>query len=190
MRGGHLIDLDWYFDAISLAAPLDIDRGQRRLQGRSLLICASRCDTLAASHLPFRADTMPLAAKASSAVPLFYRTPVALKGVDYWDGGITDALPVEVAHAMGNDCIVVIRTQPRAPSARHWVLPNRLTPGRLKTTADHELASKHHKEAAKQLDAGDQGAADKNATAAIEHQSQATDCSKEAAKAHPDVKHH
>jgi len=82
-RGGHLIDLDWYFETLQKEAPLDLERGRQRLDGRSLYLCVSRRDTLKADYLPFRVDIVRQAIKASSAIPLFYRGGVAVDGVDY-----------------------------------------------------------------------------------------------------------
>ena len=112
-RGGNLIDLDWYFSALSQHMPLDIGQGMRRLEGRSFHLCASRCENLQAEYLPFESGSADLALKASCAIPLLYRDGVALGGVEYWDGGVADSLPVQAAHQRGSDCIVVIRTQPR-----------------------------------------------------------------------------
>jgi len=128
-RGGHLVDLDWYFDTLHHEAPLDFESGRRRLKGRSLHVCASRCDTLAAEYLPFHVGNLQQSLKASSAIPLFYRGGVAIDGVDYWDGGVADALPVQTAHARGSDCIVVIRTQPRESGNSLLTLPRGLGRG-------------------------------------------------------------
>jgi len=113
-RGGHMIDLDWYFDSLRREAPLDLQHAQKKLQGRALYIGVSRCDTLTADYLPFHVASLADSIKASSAIPLFYRGGVTLGGVNYWDGGLADALPVEAAHKAGSDCIVLIRTMPRA----------------------------------------------------------------------------
>ncbi|PRC92450.1 patatin-like phospholipase family protein [Solimicrobium silvestre] len=112
-RGGHLIDLDWYFDALNQDMPLNIEHGLRRLAGRSFHMCASRRETLEPDYLSFHSNDVVQSLKASCAIPLFYRRPVVLDGVDYWDGGVADSLPVQAAHSWGSDCIVVIRTQPR-----------------------------------------------------------------------------
>lgn len=112
-RGGHLIDLDWYFDALNQDMPLHVEHGLHRLAGRSFHICASRRETLEPEYLSFHSGNVMLAMKASCAIPLFYRHPVQLDGVAYWDGGLTDSLPVSQAHNMGSDCMVVIRSQPR-----------------------------------------------------------------------------
>jgi predicted patatin/cPLA2 family phospholipase len=111
-RGGHLVDLDWYFDAINQAMPLNLEYGMRRLKGREFHMCASRVDTLEAHYLSFRSNDIYLSIKASCALPLLYREPVVLDGVAYWDGGVADSLPVKVAHSQGSDCMVVIRSQP------------------------------------------------------------------------------
>jgi predicted patatin/cPLA2 family phospholipase len=112
-RGGHLIDLDWYFGTLSQDMPLNMGHGLQRLAGRSFHICASRRQTLEADYLSFHSRNVYQSLKASCAIPLFYRQGVVVDGVDYWDGGVADSLPVQVAHSWGSDCIVVIRTQPR-----------------------------------------------------------------------------
>lgn len=134
-RGGHLIDLDWYFDALHSEVPLDLQLAQHRLDGGSLYVCASRCDNLAAEYLPFHTERLPHAIKASSAIPLFYRGGVSIDGIDYWDGGVSDALPVEAAHARGGDCIVVVRTLPHSADQAQLKLPRNLRHQRLQQTA-------------------------------------------------------
>ncbi len=134
-RGGHLIDLDWYFDALDSEVPLDLQLAQRRLDGGSLHVCASRCDNLAAEYLPFHTERLPHAIKASSAIPLFYRGGVNIDGIDYWDGGVADALPVEAAHARGGDCIVVVRTLPHGADQAQLKLPRNLKHRKLQQTA-------------------------------------------------------
>ena len=134
-RGGHLIDLDWYFDVLDSEARLDLQAAQRRLDGGSLHVCASRCDNLAAEYLPFHLERLPHAVKASSAIPLFYRGGVSIDGIDYWDGGVADALPVEAAHARGGDCIVVVRTLPHGADQAQLKLPRYLNHQKLQQTA-------------------------------------------------------
>ena len=50
--------------------------------------------------------------RASSAIPGFYRTGVVLDGVNYLDGGVSDAIPVQEAAKQGAKTLVVIRTVP------------------------------------------------------------------------------
>lgn len=50
--------------------------------------------------------------RASSAIPGFYRSGVSLEGINYLDGGISDAIPVKEAARQGAKTLVVIRTVP------------------------------------------------------------------------------
>lgn|GEM_PF-43083 len=115
VRGGHLIDLDWYIDAISSSMPLAIDSAEKLLiDGREFLMCACRSDDYTPNYFaPTRESWLPVI-KASSAIPGFYRMGVDLDGISYQDGGISDAIPVEEAYRRGADTIVVIRTVPSA----------------------------------------------------------------------------
>ncbi|TDR71629.1 patatin-like phospholipase family protein [Paludibacterium purpuratum] len=134
-RGGHLIDLDWLFDTTGDAYPLDAERAARRLLRRDLRIVACRSDTLTADYLPFSADSWSTAVKASSAIPLFYRGGVTIDEANYWDGGVSDPLPLCAAHRLGADCIMVIRTLPASYAVKPLKLPPRLMKGRLSNMA-------------------------------------------------------
>ena len=134
-RGGHLIDLDWLFDTSAREMPLDVQRGARRLIGRKLLFCASHSDTLLPEYFPFHPETWSTAVKASSAIPMFYRGGIEIRGQNYWDGGVSDALPVEAAHRHGGDCVMVIRTLPASHAVKPLKLPDRLTRGKLSNLA-------------------------------------------------------
>ncbi|MDC9614975.1 DUF6363 domain-containing protein [Xenorhabdus khoisanae] len=113
VRGGHLIDLDWYIDTISEQLPLNISAAMRQFDaGREFYMCACRADDFAANYLhPDDKNWMDIV-KASSAIPGFYRNGVTLGDVTYQDGGISDAIPVQEAYRRGADTIVVIRTVP------------------------------------------------------------------------------
>ncbi len=50
--------------------------------------------------------------RASSAIHGFYRSGVSLEGINYLDGGISDAIPVKEAARQGAKTLVVIRTVP------------------------------------------------------------------------------
>lgn len=134
-RGGHLIDLDWLFETSNRDIPLDLQQGRHRLAGRDLYLCASRSDSLRADYLRFDIDDWDQTVKASSAIPLFYRGGVSVNGVNYWDGGVADALPVVAAHEYGGDCIVVIRTLPASHAVKPLKLPQSLTRGRFTNMA-------------------------------------------------------
>ncbi|PHM58773.1 patatin-like phospholipase family protein [Xenorhabdus sp. KK7.4] len=113
VRGGHLIDLDWYIDMISEQIPLNIPIAMDHFDdGREFYMCTCRADNFEASYFqPNESNWMEII-KASSAIPGFYRNGVTLDGIVYQDGGISDAIPVEEAYRRGADTIVVVRTVP------------------------------------------------------------------------------
>ena len=49
--------------------------------------------------------------KASSAMPVLFKTPLYIDSQHLVDGGVADAIPVEEAHRRGATRIVVIRSQ-------------------------------------------------------------------------------
>lgn len=134
-RGGHMIDLDWYFESLQREAPLDFAHAKKRLDGGAFYVCTSRCKDLQAEYHSCDVEHLEYSIKASSAIPVFYRGGVAINGVDYWDGGVSDALPVEAAHERGGDCIVVIRTLPSNADEAQFKLPRTLSHQKLQQTA-------------------------------------------------------
>ncbi|CDG22500.1 putative enzyme [Xenorhabdus poinarii G6] len=113
VRGGHLIDLDWYIETISAQLPLNIPVAMRQFEsGREFYMCACRADNFEPVYLHPDAQNWMDIIKASSAIPGFYRNGVTLDDVVYQDGGIGDAIPVQEAYRRGADTIVVIRTVP------------------------------------------------------------------------------
>ncbi|WP_116472911.1 patatin-like phospholipase family protein [Zobellella maritima] len=113
VRGGDLVDLDWYFEVLSGEHPLDIETGLQRLDGRELLFCSTRTRDVQACYFHPREVDWMTGMKASSAIPLFYRAGVQWQGERYQDGGIADAIPVQEAYRRGARTIVVIRTVPQ-----------------------------------------------------------------------------
>lgn len=114
VRGGNLIDLDWLVESTSRQMPLAMDFAARSFDaGKAFYMCACRQDDdyTAEYFSPTHQTWMDLI-RASSAIPGFYRPGVALNGVNYLDGGVSDAIPVQEAAKRGAQTIVVIRTVP------------------------------------------------------------------------------
>ena len=113
VRGGHLIDLDWLVDITSSELPLAVDVAHGHFDaGREFYMCACRSDDYSPAYFsPHQGNWLDYI-RASSAIPGFYRSGVELEGVNYLDGGISDAIPVREAARRGADTIVVIRTVP------------------------------------------------------------------------------
>ncbi|QEZ93395.1 patatin-like phospholipase family protein [Proteus sp. CD3] len=113
VRGGNLLDLDWYIDTTAKEMPLDIPTALRRFDaGREFYMVASRSDNFQANYFQPDEPTWLDIIKASSAIPAFYRNGVLFHDVVYHDGGISDAIPVREAYRRGCRTIVVVRTVP------------------------------------------------------------------------------
>lgn len=113
VRGGNLIDLDWLIDSTASTTPLAMSHAEALFdQGKEFYMCACRSDDFTADYFSPTSDSWLNILKASSAIPGFYRNGVEIDGVNYLDGGISDAIPVREAAKRGADVIVVIRTVP------------------------------------------------------------------------------
>ncbi|HFZ8994933.1 TPA: patatin family protein [Citrobacter freundii] len=113
VRGGHLIDLDWLVESTAGQMPLAMGTALELFEnGKSFYMCACRGDDYTPGYFaPTQQNWLDII-RASSAIPGFYRSGVALEGVNYLDGGISDAIPVKEAAKRGAKTIVVIRTVP------------------------------------------------------------------------------
>lgn len=113
VRGGNLIDLDWLMDSTSSQHPLAMSHAERLFdQGKEFYMCACRSDNYKADYFSPTRDSWLNVLKASSAIPGVYRNGVEIDGINYLDGGISDAIPVREAVRRGADTVVVIRTVP------------------------------------------------------------------------------
>lgn len=113
VRGGNLIDLDWLIDSTSSQYPLAMSYAEDLFaQGKEFYMCACRSDDYTADYFSPTPDSWLNVLKASSAIPGFYRNGVEIEGVNYLDGGISDAIPVCEAVRRGAETLVVIRTVP------------------------------------------------------------------------------
>lgn len=113
VRGGNLIDLDWLISSTSTQMPLAMDYAARAFDtGKAFYMCACRQDDYTPEYFSPDSSSWLDIIRASSAIPGFYRPGVTLNGVNYLDGGVSDAIPVQEAAKRGAKTIVVIRTVP------------------------------------------------------------------------------
>lgn len=112
LRGKHYIDLDWLWELWRREDPLDIPTAEKHLDGRQMLFVCTSFDTGRAAYLSPKGQDWYQIQKASSALPLMYRTPVMIDGAGYVDGGVADAIPVREAYERGARSIVVVRSRP------------------------------------------------------------------------------
>lgn len=123
VRGGHLIDLDWLIEITKQEFPLAMNAAEAQFaSGREFYMCACRSDDYTPGYFAPTSASWHDIIRASSAIPGFYRLGVTLEGVSYFDGGISDAIPVREAARRGADVIVVIRTVPsQVPYTPKWI---------------------------------------------------------------------
>lgn len=113
VRGGNLIDLDWLMDSTASQSPLAMSHAKALFdKGKEFYMCACRSDDFKAEYFAPTDDSWLNILKASSAIPGFYRNGVEIEGVNYLDGGISDAIPVHEAVRRGAETVVIIRTVP------------------------------------------------------------------------------
>jgi predicted patatin/cPLA2 family phospholipase len=132
VRGGNVVDLDWYFErTIEGNFALDFKVARKSLGQRELLIAATNSRNRQSYYLKPNRDNnhWRQLLKASSAFPFLYRHGVKLTPSStvnsinateprdelsqadfYLDGGLSAPLPVRHAYERGARKIVVIRT--------------------------------------------------------------------------------
>ena len=122
-RGGHIVDLDWYFNQVSDPDyQLNLNCACSQLQQRKLLFSATKVDGLASQFFEPTADNWLTLLKASSALPFLYKNGVDIEGENYVDGGVAQPIPIQEAYQRGAKTIVVIRTVPSEYNAQsQWL---------------------------------------------------------------------
>ncbi|GAB6261873.1 patatin family protein [Photobacterium sp. CCB-ST2H9] len=108
------MNLDWAFSQIEQDGhtPLDIATARRVLTYRQALACATRKDTLQDIYLPMYQENWRDVLRATCAIPLLYNLPVNLHDLEWVDGGVSAAVPVQEAWKRGAELVIVIRTEP------------------------------------------------------------------------------
>ena len=116
LRGGHLMDLDWFWRASLSGLPFNLDAALTHLENKTFLITTTSLTTGEALFINPERDTWLSALKASSAVPFMYRhQPQVWHGGQTHattDGGVAAPLPVMEAVKRGATHVLVIRSRP------------------------------------------------------------------------------
>lgn len=115
LRKRSFIDLDYVYGTLSNSdgeAPLDY---RKMMESSSeILVVATNAETGEAKYFD-RSDMKPDGydiLKASSAIPLVCH-PYSVEGVPYYDGALSDPIPIEKAFSLGCEKIVLILTKPK-----------------------------------------------------------------------------
>lgn len=109
VRGGHWMDLDWLWEAITREDPLDCHAAAA--SGVEYALVATCATTGDPRYLSPGADEMLAALKASCALPFLYRGVVRVGLDSLVDGGISDPVPVREAYRRGARTMVVVRSR-------------------------------------------------------------------------------
>ena len=143
LRGGDMMNLDWMWNVT--LEELGIDKSALKADSRPFFLGVTRQDNGQAEyHLP-DVDDLAETMKASSALPVLYRNGVSLNGIQYVDGGVSDALPVAEAIKRGAKKIMVLRSQPASyqkPRGRFSALTRKMlkeTPGLIEPMLTREV---------------------------------------------------
>ncbi|WDV45777.1 patatin family protein [Clostridiaceae bacterium M8S5] len=111
IKGGHYFDLDWLWEKSMEKYPLDLEQIYSEID-RSFIVGVTNCNTGNIEYLKPQKDNLENCLKASSAMPVVYRSKLHFNGVRYLDGGLADPIPVKEAYNRGAKEIVVIRSKP------------------------------------------------------------------------------
>lgn len=109
-RGGHYMDLDWFWEHGRQVDPLHVVAACRK----PFYIVTTQAEDGSPVYQPANPDTLLQVLKGSSALPLLYRGGVVIEGRPFVDGGVADPLPVAFAVQAGARRIMVIRSRPCA----------------------------------------------------------------------------
>lgn len=111
MFGGHLMDLDWLWEKTIAEIRLDLKRIYSN--GKPFIVCLTDVETGKAVYKDTNAENLEAVLKASSALPILYRTFPVIDGRTTIDGGVADPIPIQKAINMGATRIMVIRSRPK-----------------------------------------------------------------------------
>jgi predicted patatin/cPLA2 family phospholipase len=109
LRGGHWLDLDWLWTAITRDDPLDCEAAAS--SGVEYAVVATCAKTGEPRYLTPDAHDMLETLKGSCALPVLYRHTVRVGPHELVDGGISDPLPVREAYRRGARTLVVVRSR-------------------------------------------------------------------------------
>lgn len=110
LRGGHLLDLDWLYEAALTHTQADLDAIYEH--GKPFYVAGTDVESGQARYLDTNARTLRQALKASAALPLLYRDFPVFDGCAMTDGGVADSIPVAEAIRLGAKRLMVIRARP------------------------------------------------------------------------------
>lgn len=115
------MDIDFIAKVASEVVPFDLDKALEVAQDLDIAFVATDIHSGAAAYLqPDKANWID-AVVASSTLPLVTKGRHQINGIEYFDGGWSDPLPVEWAYQQGARDILILRTWPSGVrSSQSW----------------------------------------------------------------------
>lgn len=115
IRKGSYIDLDYTYSTLSNSdGEYPLDYQMLRKNPMELIVVATEAETGRAKYFDkcdIGQDHYDIF-KASSAIPCIC-PPYLIKGIPYFDGALSDPIPLETAFAWGCDRVILILTKPK-----------------------------------------------------------------------------
>jgi len=112
LLGKSAIDQDYLMEVTRSVDPLDIDA--MCASPAQFEVVATEAQTGVASYLPAKGDDALTAIHATVALPFFYRGgPIRFRGEEYFDGSVSDPVPIDRVIAQGATHVTVVLTRSR-----------------------------------------------------------------------------
>lgn len=112
LLGGHYMDLDWLWDICDREDRLNVPAAYENTRHKEFIIVCTSVQTGKPVYIRPTVANWNDALKASSAIPVLFKTKLMIDRQRLVDGGVSDAIPVIEAHRRGANHIVVIRPHP------------------------------------------------------------------------------
>ena len=105
-----IMDFEKLYQDANKVFPIDFDRLQSHLQGKSFYVVVSDAESGKPEYIELSKENYINEMLATGSLPVLMKNPILLQGKRKYDGGITDPIPVQKAYAMGAREIIIIRT--------------------------------------------------------------------------------
>ena len=105
-----IMDFEKLYQDANKVFPIDFDRLQSQLQGKSFYVVVSDAESGKPEYIELSKENYINEMLATGSLPVLMKNPILLQGKRKYDGGITDPIPVQKAYAMGAKEIIIIRT--------------------------------------------------------------------------------
>lgn len=107
-----IMDVDYFTQVAETKVPFDMQTALATIEGKQLYFVLTNCQTGEPRYYAPKKEDWVDAVIATCTMPFVTKGKHLLEGVEYFDGGWSDPLPVKWAHENGAHEMIVIRTTP------------------------------------------------------------------------------